>query len=252
MTKRKIKVIVPIARDAADKFMPKIKEEVEASLGAGFEADFEALYKRATHFIESRFDEFWDTGDIIKLSLQAEKDGYDGIFVDCFGEPGVDVVRELVNIPVVGGFMPPVATTLLIARRFSIITVVQSVVPMLRTLARDMGVEDNLVSIRQVDIPVDQLGNEEALKRAAYQQGVEAIAEGAEALILGCTGMLGITEWLDKEFAEVLGKPAPVVAPTGTAIGMLQNLIENNLSQSRLTYFSPVDFDGKYPPDFSG
>lgn len=249
MGRQKILVIVPIASESAKKFMPKTKQEVEAALCSDFEADYVALSRTATHFIQSRFDEYWDTDDIIRLSVKAEKDGYQGIFVDCFGEPGVDVVRELVNIPVVGGFMPAASTALLISSRFSIVTVVDSVVPMLRTLAREMGITENLVSIRQVGIPVSQLEDEQKLKEASFKQSAAAIQEGAEAIILGCTGMLGITQWLQAELKEVLGKPAPVIAPAGAAIGMLQTLIKNKLSQSRLTYYSPIDFK-TYPPDF--
>ncbi|MGD9824206.1 hypothetical protein, partial [Desulfobacter sp.] len=60
------------------------------------------------------------------------------------------------------------------------------------------------------------------------------------AIVLGCTGMLGVANGLARILKEK-GKPAPVIDPTTTAVTLLQSLIRNGLSQSRLTYFKPEE-----------
>ncbi|MCJ8319139.1 MAG: aspartate/glutamate racemase family protein [Colwellia sp.] len=251
MSNKKFLVIIPIGKQSAEKFLPKIKQEVETSLFSDFSVDYQPLYRRDTDSIQSRFDEFWDTNDIIKISLQAEKDGYAGIFVDCFGEPGVSVVRELVNIPVLGGFMASISSAILVANKFSIVTVVPSVIPMFNAMIQEMNIAPKVVSIRDVGIPVLDLLDEEKLKKAALVQSLLAIEEGAEAIILGCTGMLGISTWLAEQLKAKKDSYIPVISPTAAAITALQSLIISDLSQSRLTYFSPSDFDGTYPPKFN-
>lgn len=228
----KIRVIVPLTDHSHNE---EIQKEVDSVKAPDCEVSL-ANIEQGTPSIESRYAEFVDTAEIIRLSLDAVEKKFDGIFIDCFGEPGVSVVRELVDIPVVGGFEPAVATACMVSRKFSVITVVQSVVSMIGSLARDMGVSDNLASVRIVDIPVEGLGNVELLKFKLLEQSEKAIREdGAESIVLGCTGMLNVAKYLENEL-RALNLPAPVIDPTTAAIGLLQSFIRSGTSQSRLTY----------------
>ena len=62
--------------------------------------------KQGTLSIECEYDEAMCAPDIIAHCIEAEKAGYDGVFINCFGDPGVRSARECVNIPVFGGFEP--------------------------------------------------------------------------------------------------------------------------------------------------
>tara|TARA_B100000745_G_scaffold144868_1_gene94832 strand:+ start:920 stop:1654 length:735 start_codon:yes stop_codon:yes gene_type:complete len=239
MKKYRILLIIPIAKHEAEKFLAATIEEATPSIFPDFEVTYRSLSNKATTSIMYRYDEYRDAQEIVNMCIEAEKEGFDGIFIDCFGEPSVSVVREVVCIPVVGGFMPAICSALMVSQIFSIVTVVPSVVPMLRTLARDMGIQQNLVSIREVGIPVDDLGNEQKLLKAAFEQSVEAINHGAESIVLGCTGMLHIVKDLENLLEEKFSTYIPVVAPTGASLTMLQSMIKTGLSQSRLTYFHP-------------
>ena len=53
------------------------------------------------------------------------------MFITCFGDPAVPAARELVDIPVVGGFEPAISTVLNLGERFSVVTVLENVVPMI-------------------------------------------------------------------------------------------------------------------------
>ncbi|WP_250656226.1 aspartate/glutamate racemase family protein [Alkalimarinus coralli] len=231
--KKKIKVIIPIV---PTQVIDEVKQEVEQVLAPDFSADYINV-KSGTCFIESRYAEFLNTADIIKLSQQAEKDGFDAIFIDCFGSPGVSVVRELVDIPVLGGFDGAVLMAMSIAQRFSIITVVPSVDSMLESQARDLGITGNLASIRNVNIPVKDLSDKTKLIKHLLEQSKQAItSDGAEAIVLGCTGMLDVVTAVADGLKE-MKLPAPVIDPTFAAICTLQSLVRCGLSQSRLTYY---------------
>ena len=70
------------------------------------------------------------------------------------------------------------------------------------------------------------------------------IQDGAEAIVLGCTGMLGLAQILEKQLRE-RGLPVPVVDPTASAIGYLELLIRSGVTQSLLTYPSPPEKERK-------
>jgi len=232
-TNKKIMVIIPIV---TTQVLEDVKKEVGHVLAPDFTAEY-ANVKQGTCFIESRYAEFLNTADIIRLSKEAEKNGSDGIYIDCFGSPGVSIVRELVDIPVVGGFDGPVLMASAIAQKFSIVTVVPSVDSMLESEARDLGITDNLVSIRNVDMPVKDLNDKKKLTEHLLEQSKQAIeVDGAEAIVLGCTGMVDVVEAV-AEGLKAMKLPAPVIDPSYAAICLLQSLVRCGLSQSRLTYY---------------
>ncbi len=235
--KKKILVIIPIVNT---QFNEGIQKEVEHVLAPDFEAHY-ANTQQGTCFIESRYAEFLNTKDIISLSQKAEKDGYDGVFVDCFGSPGVSIVRELVSIPVVGGFDGAVLMASLIAQKFSIVTVVPNVVPLIEDEIRTLGITGNVASVRDVQMPVQDLGNKEKLIEHLFEQSKLAVhQDGAAAIVLGCTGMLDVVDAVSQKLTAAK-IPAPVVDPSYAAITMLQSLIRCGLSQSRLTYYPPTE-----------
>ena len=57
---------------------------------------------RGPHSIEYRMEEAMLVPDLVTKAVEAEREGVDGLVVDCMADPGVDVLRECVSIPVVG------------------------------------------------------------------------------------------------------------------------------------------------------
>jgi allantoin racemase len=230
----KLRIVVPIISDV---FNQEVIKEAGQFKAPDTEIDVVNI-ERGTASIESRYDEMLASPDIVAKVVQAEKDGCQGVFVDCFGDPGVHAAREMVRIPVVGAFQPAALTASMIAGRWSVVTVLKSVVPMLGDLSRALGIADNLLSIRDIDTPVLELQEKGVLEKKLLAQIELAAEEGAEAVVLGCTGMLGLAQGLQKTMAE-RGKPVPVVDPTAAAIGYLELLVRTGLTHSLLAYPYP-------------
>ncbi|WP_260258599.1 aspartate/glutamate racemase family protein [Vibrio intestinalis] len=242
MTQKKIMVIVPVSNQSAQSFIPGFEQEISPVLSPDFSVEYVALDEGATPFIQTRTAELWNSQQILTKAIQAEKAGFDGIFVNCFGEPAVESLKEAVSIPVVGGFAPAVLNAMMVANRFSIITVVESVVPMLWDLARQLDVANHVASIQHANLPVNQLHDTEKLKQSLLEQSAIAIEQqGAQAIILGCTGMLEVHDYLSHALSSKYQRYIPVVGPVGSAIGVLQNLINNQLKPSRLAYGEPTE-----------
>ena len=232
----KLLVIIPIV---TTKFNEALKKEISVVRASDFQIDYRNL-SHGTNFIESRYAEFLDTDSIVEIAKQAEQDGYDAIFITCFGEPGVSVVRELVTIPVIGGFLSSAMTSNVISEKFSIVTVVPEVVPMLRELARTLGVEERLASIRVIDVPVPDLDNIPLVEKKLLEQSIAAIEQdGARAILLGCTGMLGVREYVEEHIQDALqlAEPVPVVSPNQHSVAYLQSMVRMGLTHSRLAFF---------------
>lgn len=187
--------------------------------------------------IESRYDEIFSMPEIVKRVKEAEAEGVDACVINCFGDPGVRVSREVVNIPVLG----PCESSLLIASslcdRFSVITVLKSVSGLIYENSKISGVSEKLASVRAVDIPVLELHQDnEQTAVALYEEGKKAIEEdGAEVLILGCTGMTGMAERLSKELG------VKVIDPLPTAVKLAETLVSLGLTHSKLAFPTPAD-----------
>lgn len=233
----KLKIILPIISDI---FNAEVVKEARQFVSPDTIIEVQHLDK-GTASIESAYDEALASPDIVSKVIQAEKDGFDGVFVDCFGDPGVEAAREMVSIPVVGGFQPAALLATMVAGSWSVVSVLSSVVPMIRNLARKLGVESNVASIRHINTPVLELTDKNMLKDKLMEQiEIAHRTDGAEAIVLGCTGMMGLATSLEKAAAE-MGIPVPVVDPTGAALGFLEMQVRNKISSSKITYPVPSE-----------
>ncbi|HIH96228.1 MAG TPA: hydrogenase expression protein HupH [Thermoplasmata archaeon] len=231
----KIKVIVPIT---TEDFIEPTRKEVKKFASENTEINVECL-KYGTASIESAYDEMLNAPSILEMAKKAESEGFDGIFIDCMGDPALDAARELVDIPVVGPARVSMLYAADLAQRFSIVTVLENVLPLEENLALTAGVRNKLASVRSVDIPVLDLKDEEKLKKALVNESVKAIEEdNAHAIVLGCTGMLGVADYLSKSLAQ-RGYKVPVIYPVAVSIKYLETLILLNLAQSKKTYMHP-------------
>jgi allantoin racemase len=233
----KIRVVVPII---TDRFNAEVQREAAGFAAPDTVIDVVSL-KKGPASIESFYDEILAAPFITEEVKRAEQERCGGVFITCFGDPGVESSREVVDIPVVGGFQPAALTASLLGDRWSVVTVLERLRPMVRHNARKLGLVENLASVRAVDIPVLSLEDSGPLKGRLLEQAELAIREdGAEAIVLGCTGMLGLAQSLMRDL-EQTGLSVPVVDPTAAAIGCLQTLIRAGLAHSKRAYPTPPE-----------
>ena len=187
--------------------------------------------------IECRYDEILAIPEIVKRVKEAEDEGVDACVVNCFGDPGVRASREVVKIPVLGPCESSLNVASSMCDRFSVITILRSVAPLIKENVRIYGLSEKLASVRAVDIPV--LGLHEDNKKTAkalFEEGKKALEEdGAEVLILGCTGMTGMAESLSMDLGVHVIDPLPM------AVKFAEMLVSSGLSHSKLTFPMPPD-----------
>lgn len=178
----------------------------------GVSLSFESL-KQGPLFIETEEHEESAIPDLLRVIKEGEEKGYDGIIINCFGNPGLEEARKLVKIPVIGAGEASFLKMKEMERRFSVLTTVEEAVRRVRRNARKCGVEGFLVSVRPLGMHVLELGQKGRLREALVVEGGKAVeVDHAEVVVLGCTGMAGNAEWLSKRLG------VPVVDPAKAAL----------------------------------
>jgi allantoin racemase len=127
-------------------------------------------------------------------AFAAHGSGCDAVLLACFGDPGLEALREVADCPVISLIDASCAEAGIGGRRFSIVTGGERWGPMLKEMIRARGLEPQLASIMTVaptggEIAKDPEGAAALLAEACRRCANE---DGAEAVILGGAGLIGI------------------------------------------------------------
>lgn len=191
--------------------------------------------------IESHFDEAFAAPFVAIEAMKAERDGVDGVIIDCMGDPGMMAAREAVSIPVVGPGEAAMHMACMMGNKFSCISITDSVRPIFFAHAKVYGISDKLASVRIINMPL-QLIEESPEKTfaALFAESARAIKEDhADTLILGCTGFVGVAQRLQEKIQHELGVAVPVINPLPTAALMAAMMVQGALAHSPHAYHKP-------------
>jgi allantoin racemase len=183
--------------------------------------------------IESAYEEYVSVPGSFAVATKAQDEGYDALILGCFGDPGLDGFRELLDVPIVGPFEASVHAACQLGHRFGVVTVLDSIVAPLHKLARVAGLDSRVAAITAVDVPVLELGGHsvEAVREGCHR----VLAAGADTIVLGCMSMafLGVAEQLSEELG------VPVINPARTALKTAELLLGSGLAHSRRAFPVP-------------
>jgi allantoin racemase len=187
--------------------------------------------------IESNYEEYLSIPPTAKLLAQVESEGHDAAIIGCFGDPGLDGMREISDMLVVGPAAASVALATTLGHRFSIVTVTASIVRALRRLVWEAGALDALASVRYIETSVIGLNQDHgaALERMLVQGRAAVEQDGADVLVLGCMSM-GFLDVAEQMTAE-LG--VPVINPSKAALKIAEATLALGLTHSRHAYMTP-------------
>ena len=210
------------------------QEKLQAFLSPGVELETRSDYG-GPESIESMWEEYLSVPGTMDLAVRLEREGFDAIIPGCFGDPGLDGIREIVSIPVVGPGQAGMTVAAMLGHRFSIVTVVENIIRPLENLALLHGYGSKLASVRQIGIPVLELNNDPDY---TYHRAIEVCRETiekdrADVLVMGC----GTLSFRSEELAAELG--VPVVNPLRAALRMAELYVSSGISHSKRSYPTP-------------
>jgi len=231
MEKVKVKVIIPNAGKTESELEER-KKILESFAGVDTDVDVECI-EEGPLSLESSRDDVEAAPHILKKVETAARTGSSAIIIYCFGDPGLEAARELVDIPVVGPGETSLHVACMLGNRFSIISALETSSSRVRERVKRAKIDLNcFCSVRGVDIPVLKLrANPEFTIEKATRVANKCIQEDkAEVIVLGCLGFAGFGQEIQKRL-EI-----PVIDPAAVSLKMAELLAASNLSHSKFAF----------------
>jgi allantoin racemase len=189
--------------------------------------------ERSSGSVRGAYLEFLNNFDLVESIIRAEKEGFDAVVVNCFNDPGVNIAREVVSIPVVGVCESSVHIASMLGGKIAIITNSPVHIPKLAELIERYGLKSKMICknpIRSCNyiFPTDYI---EGIKDP-YEMFIpkfertakECIQDGADVIIPGCTAAELIFDKV--RYLEVAETGVTVVFPFACALKVAESLVD--------------------------
>lgn len=182
--------------------------------------------------LNSALDVVLAAPEIVQLAADGQNAGFDAVVLYCFSDPVIDACREALRIPVIGGAQASCLAALNVCRSFGVILADEARLPEKKRFLRTLGVDPSCIAqIAAADMRgVDPWQNRELALARLAECGQQMVADGSEAIVLGCLSFLGLAQPL----AEVLG--VPVIDPAVAAVCTAESIVRQRLFTSKVSY----------------
>ena len=183
--------------------------------------------------LDCNTDEAFASPEMVRRSIQAEKEGYDAIVIYCFSDVAIDAIRENVSIPVVAPGETTLAAAGLVCNRYVVITTEsRNIARTYRRLRRYAIARDKMSSVRALDVPIGELRKDPmAIEKRLIQVCREAVEkEQIDGVVLGCLGMANYGSAIEKNL------PVKVFDPAFIAVAYAEMCVRIGLTHPRESY----------------
>jgi allantoin racemase len=184
--------------------------------------------------IESAYDEALAGPPTLKEVRRANEEGYDAIILACFSDPALDAAKEISDVPVIGIEEATMHVAAMLGHKFSITTAFRNRVPTRELHTRLRGVESAYASTLVLNMSVLEMdANPDKAKTRILELARQAVEkDGAEVIILGCAGLAGYAEDVERELGVV------VLDPTSVALKIAEAIVDLGLRHSKVGRFA--------------
>ena len=205
---------------------------------AEFEPNVELVYRpvrAAPASYTSAHDAVIADVGILEAGLGAQEEGFDAVCVDTVSDSGVDALRSMLDIPVVGAGRSMFMTALMLGHRFGVLTMWEEWFPLYEKTFSSLRIHDRCAGMRAAGIPPDNrnlLSGKEDQIFPALEAAARLLVEedGADVICLGSTTMHQAHAYLSEQL-EV-----PVLNPGPLSYRFAEILTATGLTQSRRAY----------------
>lgn len=122
-------------------------------------------------------------------AIMAEEQGFDAFALCTLPEPGLQEIKSLVNIPVVGYGESAMYTACQLGRKFGVLLFIKEMIPQIENNVRLLGLETRCAAIRYVGFPSSEVipaaGVPEHVIDIFMDNARQLIADGADVIIAG-------------------------------------------------------------------
>ena len=188
--------------------------------------------------IESAHDAGLVVPELIRLGPLAQQRGFEALIIGCYSDPGLDALRELLSIPVVGPGAASLHLAAQLGTRLSVLTPSGRGYGRVAARLRALGLASLLASVRGIGLSVMDLAKQTpgALDKAAEAAQVAVRQDGADVLVLGCMSMAFLPD-ITVKLGERAG--VPIVNPVLAALKTAEALVSMRLAHSKQAWPLP-------------
>lgn len=186
---------------------------------------------------DREYEIFWATVFIVLEAERAAREGAAAIVLDCTTDPGLIEIAQSVPIPVFGPLWIAIneAKRVAVGSRFGVVALDEHWKRMITDRIRYYDAIDALSGVAVVGTHVYQPARGESMDLAAearfterlIEAGRAVVADGAQAVILGSTTVIGKEEPLARELG------VPVIAPGDLALRTAARILTAHASGRR-------------------
>jgi allantoin racemase len=225
--------IMVINANTSESFTNHIREELERVKRSDTELTVLSP-ERGPETIESAYDEAMAVPPILDLVKKANKEKYDAVIIGCFSDPGLEAAKEISNIPVIGIEESTIHMAAMLGARFSVFTPKRERIPSKRAHIHMRGLDYYLASVRSLGLSVAETDGDPVRTKARVLAEAKKAAEedGAEVIILGCTGMAGYSSEIESKLN------VKVLDPTAVALKVAEAMVDLGLVHSKRGLFA--------------
>lgn len=145
--------------------------------------------RNGPHTIEGALDAALATAGMLEV-IAAYETSFDAVVVACFGDPGVEALRMLVRVPVVGIGAASFMQAACFSQHFAIVTSIASTPGRYAAVTAAMGLTKQFVGTYQTPLSVvDFESDDPAVLETLVYHAEQAVKDGADCLLFGCAGI---------------------------------------------------------------
>jgi allantoin racemase len=139
--------------------------------------------------VEGVLDAALATAGMLEV-MAAHKEPFDAVVVACFGDPGVDALRTLVRVPVIGIGAASFLQAACISQHFAIVTPAAGTPARYAAVMAAMGLSKQFVGTYQTPLSVaDFESDDPAVLETLVFYAAQAVKDGGDCLLFGCAGI---------------------------------------------------------------
>lgn len=161
-----------------------------------------------------------------KIEEYPDSDAY---IIACFDDSGLAAARCLTEKPVIGIGEAAFHMASIICCRFSVVTTLRRSLPGIRDNLKSYGLIERCANIRASEIPVLDLEKKDSATLEKLYQIIETalLEDSAEAIVLGCAGMVDLTKMLTDKY------DIPFIDGVTCAVSLAEALVRCGIKTSK-------------------
>ena len=188
--------------------------------------------------LECAYDNAMAVPHLLDIVRSAGREGYEAVIIAAFCDPGLEAAREVSDILVVGLQEVTLHMAAMLGARYTIVSMTEQHVAHKHKEVAGYKLERSLASIIPLGLSVAQTDAEPELtkKRVLEVAKLAVEKDKAEVLVLGCAGMAGYAEEIEKQIKGVV-----VLDPASVTLKICEGMVDGGMKHAKRYLYA-------YPP----